>query len=61
MKQQLRRAARKTRDALPESKASLRARVDRLEREVDELRRDSRRVAEMLDLVEQHLTPGTPE
>lgn len=61
MKQQLRRAARKTRDALPESKASLRARVDRLEREVDELRRDSRRVAEMLDLVEQHLTPGAPE
>ena len=43
MKQQLRRAARRTRDAIPESKASLRARVDRLERELDELRRDGRR------------------
>ena len=61
MKQQLRRAARRIRDAIPESKASLRARVERLERELDELRRDGRRVAEMLDLLEQRLTPGDPD
>lgn len=37
----------------------LAARVDALERELDEYRRDSLRVAEMLDLVEEKLTPGT--
>lgn len=62
MRQRIRRAARRTRDALPfESKASLRARVDRLERELDECRRDGRRVAEMLDLLEQRLTPAAEQ
>lgn len=36
-----------------------RARVDRLETEIDELRRDSLRVAELLDLAEQVFTPGS--
>lgn len=36
----------------------LAARVDALERELDEYRRDSLRVAEMLDLIEEQLTPG---
>ncbi|WP_255808438.1 DUF6752 domain-containing protein [Leucobacter aridicollis] len=36
----------------------LAARIDELERELDEYRRDSLRVAEILDLIEEHLTPG---
>lgn len=36
----------------------LAVRVDELERELDEYRRDSLRVAEMLDLIEARLTPG---
>lgn len=35
------------------------ARVEALERELDEYRRDSLRVAEMLDILETRLTPGT--
>lgn len=57
MKQRVMRSARRAKAGLPESKASLRARVDRLERELDEVRADSRRVAEMLDLIETRLTP----
>lgn len=34
-----------------------RERITRLETELDELRRDSLRVAELVDLVEQRLTP----
>ncbi|MCW2289871.1 hypothetical protein EDF60_2748 [Leucobacter luti] len=34
-----------------------RERITRLEAELDELRRDSLRVAELVDLVEQRLTP----
>lgn len=34
-----------------------RERITRLEAEIDELRRDSLRVAELLDLVEERLTP----
>ncbi|MCS3429315.1 hypothetical protein [Leucobacter aridicollis] len=34
--------------------------MDELERELDEVRRDSLRVAEMLDLIETRLTPGYP-
>lgn len=36
----------------------LAVRVDELERELDECRRDSLRVAEMLDVIESRLTPG---
>lgn len=36
-----------------------RERVSRLEAEIDELRRDSLRVAELIDLAEQKLTPAT--
>lgn len=36
-----------------------RDRITRLEQELDELRRDSLRVAELVDLVEQRLTPGS--
>lgn len=35
-----------------------RARISRLEADLDELRRDSLRVAELIDLAEQTLTPG---
>lgn len=38
----------------------LAVRVDELERELDEVRRDNLRVAEMLDLIETRLTPGYP-
>lgn len=38
----------------------LRDRVAELEQELDESRRDSLRVAEMLDLVEERLTPSAP-
>lgn len=41
-----------------QSTKELRARVDNLERELDEYRRDSLRVAEILDLIEASLTPG---
>lgn len=37
-----------------------RERVSRLEADLDELRRDSLRVAELVDLVERELTPGAP-
>ncbi|CAG7617111.1 DUF6752 domain-containing protein [Leucobacter soli] len=58
MKQRFKRFARSVRDALPGGpRGSLRARVERLERELDECRRDSRRAAELLDLVEERLTP----
>lgn len=59
MKQRLTRFARRVKRGLPESRASLRARVDRLEREIDELRADRRRVAELIDLIETRLTPGS--
>lgn len=58
MKQRLTRFARRVKRGLPESRASLRARVDRLEREIDELRADRRRVAELIDLIETRLTPS---
>lgn len=37
------------------------ARLDQLERDIAELRRDSLRIAELTDLVEQQLTPGCHE
>lgn len=59
MKQRLKRIARRVLNALSSgSTKELRARVDNLERELDEYRRDSLRVAELMDLVEQQLTPG---
>jgi len=62
MKQRLMRLARRTRDAAAQGpRGSLRARVHELERELDEVRKDSRRVAEMLDLIEARLTPRDTE
>lgn len=60
MKQRIKRLLR---ERLPLASAGelreVTARVEALERELDEYRRDSLRVAEMLDLVEAKLTPGT--
>lgn len=60
MKQRIKRYARRVLNVLPSSpNPELEARVAELERELDEYRRDSLRVAEMLDLIEARLTPGT--
>lgn len=60
MKQRLKRIARRVLNALSSgSTKELRARVENLERELDEYRRDSLRVAELMDLIEQRLTPGS--
>lgn len=59
MKRRIKVFARRVSNVLsPRSTRELHERVDRLERELDEYRRDSLRVAEMLDLVETQLTPG---
>lgn len=58
MTQRLKRQARRVLNVLSSGRnKELQARVDRLEREIDELRRDGRRVAELLDLAEQRLSP----
>lgn len=60
MKQRLKRIARRVLNALSSgSTKELRARVENLERELDEYRRDSLRVAELMDLIEQRLAPGS--
>ncbi len=59
------RVAARLRRALPGGRVSRltaelqaeRERITQLEAELDELRRDSLRVAEMLDLIEDRLTP----
>lgn len=57
--QRMKRLGRRMLNLLPSSPdPALQARVERLERELDEQRRDSLRVAEMLDLLEERLTPG---
>lgn len=59
MNTRMKRYARRVLNVLSsQSTKELRARVDNLERELDEFRRDSLRVAEILDLVEESLTPG---
>lgn len=59
MKLRLKRFARRVLNALSSgSTKELRARVERLEYELDEVRRDNLRVAELMDIVEQRLTPG---
>ncbi|MGO3146365.1 MAG: DUF6752 domain-containing protein [Leucobacter sp.] len=59
MKQRLKRYARRVLNVFPSSpNPELEARVSQLEHELDEYRRDSLRVAEMLDLIEQQFTPG---
>ncbi|GAA2177100.1 hypothetical protein GCM10009847_01670 [Leucobacter tardus] len=59
MKQRIKRVLR---ERLPLASAGalreVNARVEALERELDEYRRDSLRVAELIDLVETKLTPG---
>lgn len=58
MKRRIKQFARRVINVLsPILTRELHERVDRLERELDEYRRDSLRVAEMLDLVETQLTP----
>ncbi|MFV0433671.1 MAG: DUF6752 domain-containing protein [Leucobacter sp.] len=58
MKQQLKRLLQRTTESeLEREVGELRARVSELELELAEGRRDSLRVAELMDLVEQHLTP----
>ncbi|QBE49430.1 DUF6752 domain-containing protein [Leucobacter triazinivorans] len=61
MIQRLKRLARRVLNIFPSRpNAELHARIDQLERELDEYRRDSLRVAEMLDIIEAQLTPGGP-
>lgn len=50
--------SRKSFEAMRSEIQRLRTEIRTFELELDELRRDSLRVAEMLDLVEQHLTPA---
>ncbi|KUF08594.1 DUF6752 domain-containing protein [Leucobacter sp. G161] len=57
MKQQIKSFSQRVLNTLFRSR-QLAVRVDELERELDEYRRDSLRVAEMLDLIEARLTPG---
>ncbi|MFC5338902.1 DUF6752 domain-containing protein [Leucobacter denitrificans] len=60
MKQRIKRYARRVLNLLPSSpNPALEARVLRLEQELDEYRRDSLRVAEMLDLLEYRLSPSS--
>lgn len=60
MKLRLKRFARRVLNALSSgSTKELRARVEALEHELDEVRRDNLRVAELMDIVEQRLTPGS--
>ena len=62
MIRRLKRLARRVLNIVPaKPNAELHARIDRLERELDEYRRDSLRVAEMLDIIEEQLTPGAPD
>lgn len=62
MKQRLKRLAMRARPSGTRAELeALTARVRELESELDEYRRDSLRVAELLDLAEQRLTPGAPE
>lgn len=59
MKQRLKRLAMRARPSGTRAELeALTARVRELEGELDEYRRDSLRVAELLDLAEQRLTPG---
>ena len=59
MKHFIGRVLRRVRRLLaPPSVRHLEERITALERELDEYRRDSLRVAELVDLVETHLTPG---
>ncbi|PII84178.1 hypothetical protein BMH32_14805 [Leucobacter sp. OLJS4] len=59
MKQRLKRLAMRARPSGTRAELeALTARVRELESELDEYRRDSLRVAELLDLAEQRLTPG---
>lgn len=57
MKQQIHRFKQRSLNAIFRSRR-LAVRIGELERELDELRRDNLRVAEMLDLIEERLTPG---
>lgn len=60
MKLRLKRFARRVLNALSSgSTKELRARVEALEHELDEVRRDNLRVAELMDIVEQRLTPAS--
>ncbi len=60
MKQRLKRLAMRARPSGTRAELeALTARVRELENELDEYRRDSLRVAELLDLAEQRLTPGS--
>ncbi|WP_416443796.1 methyltransferase [Leucobacter sp. HNU] len=62
MKQRLKRLAMRARPTGTRAELeALTERVRELENELDEYRRDSLRVAELLDLAEQRLTPGAPE
>jgi len=62
MIRRLKRLARRVLNIFPaKPNAELHARIDRLERELDEYRRDSLRVAEMLDIIEEQLTPGAAD
>lgn len=56
MKQQIKNFSQRVLNTLFRSRR-LTVRVDELERELDEYRRDSLRVSEMLDLIEARLTP----
>lgn len=60
MKLRLKRFARRVLNALSSgSTKELRARVEALEHELNEVRRDNLRVAELMDIVEQRLTPDS--
>ena len=62
MKQRLKRLAMRARPTGTRAELeTLTARVRELESELDEYRRDSLRVAELLDLAEQRLTPGNTQ
>lgn len=60
MKQRLKRILRRTTQGSTRAEVeTLRERVTELENELDEIRRDNLRVAELIDLAEQTLTPGS--
>lgn len=60
MKQRLKRVALRIRGLLSfATEPPLKARIEQLERDLDEQRRNGLRVAEMLDLLETKLSPST--